>query len=49
MLLGKDTLMIKEKKTGKIREIPSQKELAEILQKVYIKIGAPNKDESHKK
>jgi len=44
MVLGKETLVIKEKKTGKVREIPLQKELNEILHKVYVKIGSPNKD-----
>ena len=45
MVLGKETLVIKEKKTGKVREIPLQKELTEILHKVYLRIGSPNKDE----
>jgi integrase len=42
MVLGKQTLLIKEKKTGKVREIPLQEELIEILQKVYMKLGSPN-------
>lgn len=42
MVLSKQTLLIKEKKTGKVREIPLQEELVEILQKVYLKMGSPN-------
>ena len=42
MVLGKQTLLIQEKKTGKVREIPLQEELVEILQKVYLKLGSPN-------
>ena len=40
--LSKQTLLIKENKTGKVREIPLQEELVEILQKVYLKLGRPN-------
>jgi integrase len=42
MVLGNQTLLIKEKKTGKVREIPLQDELVEILHKVYLKMGSPN-------
>jgi integrase len=42
MVLGKQSLLIKEKKTGKMREIPLQDELVEILYKVYLKLGSPN-------
>ncbi len=42
MVLGKKTLIIKEKKTGKVREIPLQEELVEIIHKVYLKVGSSN-------
>ncbi|MBM3403166.1 MAG: hypothetical protein FJY21_12835 [Bacteroidetes bacterium] len=42
MVLNRDTLLLREKKTGKVREIPIQKELTEVLQKVYLKMGNPN-------
>jgi integrase len=41
MVLNKQTILIKEKKTGKVREIPLQEELRVILQKVYLKLGSP--------
>ena len=40
-ILNKQVLTIKEKKTGKVREIPLQPELLETLTKVYIKMGRP--------
>ncbi len=41
MVLNRDVLLLREKKTGKIREIPLQKELTEVLHKVYQKLGNP--------
>ena len=42
MVMDKQSILIKEKKTGKVREIPLQEELSVILQKVYLKLGSPN-------
>ncbi len=41
-VLGHKTLLIKEKKTNKVRQIPLQEELTEILQRVYLKLGSPS-------
>lgn len=41
-VLNKKVLVLKEKKTGKVREIPLQPELVDTLQKVYNEIGLPN-------
>lgn len=41
-VLNQKVLLIKEQKTGKIREIPLQKELLENLTKVYVKLGKPD-------
>lgn len=40
-VLNKKVLVLKEKKTSKVREIPLQPELTETLQKVYLKMGSP--------
>jgi integrase len=40
-LLGKNKITIKEKKTGRVREIPLNTELVQNLTSVYIKIGSP--------
>lgn len=45
-VLNKQTLYIKEKKTGKLREIPLQQELVSTLQKVYNKLDRPNLEEA---
>lgn len=42
-VLDKRTLIIKEQKTGKVREIPLHPELSDTLNKVYIKMGCPDK------
>lgn len=42
MVLNRDVLLLREKKTGKVREIPLQRELTEVLHKVYQKLGNPN-------
>ena len=42
-VLDKRTLIIKEQKTSKVREIPLQPELSDTLNKVYIKMGCPDK------
>jgi integrase len=44
-VLNKKVLVLKEKKTGKVREIPIQPELVDTLQKVYNKVGLPNLNE----
>jgi integrase len=41
-VLNKKVLVLKEKKTGKVREIPLQPELVATLQKVYTKMGSSN-------
>jgi integrase len=41
-VLNKQVLIVKEKKTGKFREIPLQPELVDTVQKVYNKVGLPN-------
>jgi integrase len=43
-VLNKQVLTIKEKKTGKVREIPLHTELVDNLTKVYNKMGRPNID-----
>ncbi len=43
-ILEKETLIIKEKKTGKIREIPIQSELQDDLQNIYNKLGNPKRE-----
>lgn len=42
MVLGNQKLLIKEKKTGKVREIPLQEELSEKLQEIYQKMKMPD-------
>ncbi len=42
MVLNRDVLFLREKKTGKVREIPLQRELTEVLQMVYLKLRSPN-------
>lgn len=44
-VLNKKVLVLKEKKTGKVREIPLQPELVDTLQKVYTKKGSPSLNE----
>ncbi len=41
MVLGKSSLIIKEKKTGKVREIPLHIDLTDTLAKVYGLMGSP--------
>lgn len=41
-VINKQVLIIKEKKTGKVREIPLQPELTETLYKVFEKLNRPN-------
>jgi len=43
--LGKEKMTIKEKKTGKVREIPLHTDLVENLTSVYLKVGSPHQDE----
>jgi integrase len=40
-LLGRNKIIIKEKKTGRIREIPLNPELVENLTGIYLKKGSP--------
>jgi integrase len=40
-VLGKKTLILNEKKTGKIREIPIAQELSQNLLSIYRKLGEP--------
>jgi integrase len=42
-LLGRDFLTIKEKKTGRVREIPLNSELTQIMTSIYVKIGSPDR------
>ena len=42
MVLNRDVLLLREKKTGKVREIPLHNELTEVLHKVYLKLRSPN-------
>jgi integrase len=42
-VIDKRTLIIKEQKTGKVREIPLQPELSDTLNKVFVKMGCPDK------
>jgi len=44
-VLNKQVLLIKEKKTGKVREIPLPTELVDSLQKVYMKLDRPKLQE----
>ena len=44
-VLGKKTLVICEKKTGKVREIPIAPELSQNLLSIYRKLGEPISDE----
>jgi integrase len=41
MVLNKSILFLREKKTNKVREIPIQTELKEIITKSYLKLGSP--------
>jgi integrase len=41
-LLKRNYLTIKEKKTGRVREIPLNPELVQNLTLVYLKLGSPN-------
>jgi integrase len=41
-VINKETLEIKEKKTGKVRQIPIQKELSETLLSVYRTLNEPD-------
>jgi integrase len=41
-ILNQDNLELKEKKTGKIRQIPIQRELADTLSTVYRTLNEPN-------
>ena len=43
MVLGKTKLILKEKKTGKVREIPLHIELTDTIAKVYSQMGSPEK------
>jgi integrase len=45
-VLSKQTLLIAEKKTGKLREIPLPKELSDNLLLIYRKLGQPKVDDS---
>ncbi len=44
-ILGKEKLTIKEKKTGKLREIPLPNELVQNLTSIYCKIGSPHQED----
>jgi integrase len=41
-LLGSNKMTIKEKKTGRVREIPLSPELIQNLTSVYLKQGSPD-------
>jgi len=43
-VLKKDSLVLKEKKTAKVREIPLQPELKDVLSKIYLKLGSPKRE-----
>ena len=43
MVLGKSNLILKEKKTGKVREIPLHIELTDTIAKVYSQMGCPER------
>ena len=43
-ILGKEKLIIAEKKTGKIREIPIGNELMKAINTIYNKLGKPSPD-----
>jgi integrase len=43
-VLGRNYLTIKEKKTGRVREIPLNPELIQNLTSIYLKIGSPSVD-----
>lgn len=43
-VLGRNYLTIKEKKTGRVREIPLGPELVQILIKTYSQLGEPTKE-----
>jgi integrase len=45
-VLNKKELVLREKKTGKVREIPLPQELMETLQKGYIKLERPDLNEA---
>ena len=42
MVLNKTNLLLREKKTNKVREIPIPNELQETLVKSYLKLGSPD-------
>jgi integrase len=44
-VLGKKSLLMSEKKTGKVREIPIAPELSQNLLSIYRKVGEPISDE----
>ena len=44
-VINQKVLIVKEKKTGKVREIPLQKELTETMLKIYSKLNRPDPDE----
>lgn len=44
-IIGRNYLTIKEKKTGRVREIPLSPDLVQVLTKIYINLGSPSKDE----
>jgi integrase len=44
-VLGKHTLVMTEKKTGKVREIPIAPELTQNLLSIYRKLGEPNMEQ----
>ena len=46
MVLGKTNLILKEKKTGKVREIPLHIELTDTIAKVYSQMGCPERSTS---
>ena len=44
-LLKRNYLTIKEKKTGRVREIPLNSELVQNLTTIYMKLGSPDQEE----
>jgi len=43
-ILGQNKLIIKEQKTGRVREIPLNNELVHTLTSVYVKLGSPESE-----
>jgi integrase len=44
-IIGRNYLTIKEKKTGRVREIPLSPDLVQVLTEIYNTLGSPSKNE----